>query len=117
VNTTYGNPYGVAADGRGDVYAAIAGYGQIAHYIWTGADGSWAFYRQRFVDPYGVAVSLDGQFIFVADAGGKSVWELRPNGSAHQIDTFADPYGVAVDSGGNVYVADPGSKHVWKLTP
>jgi DNA-binding beta-propeller fold protein YncE len=109
-------PYGVAVDGNGYVYAADAEAKLILRRTTRGGGFTNFTQGHTFVDPYGVAVSLDGKALFVADAGAKDVWE-RANGETWtDVGTFADPYGVAVDAAGTVYVADPGSKTVWKLT-
>ena len=71
---------------------------------------------KTFSDPYGVAASPDGKYVYVADAGDKRVWERAPGGSWIVVDTFADPYGVAADATGHLYVVDPGSRNVWELT-
>jgi len=106
------NPYGVAADDRGNVYVADAGAKQVFR-----IDASGTKSIGRFADPYGVAVTPDGSDVYVADAGAKKVFAGKPDGSSWtEIGTFGDPYGVAADARGDVYVADPGTKDVWKLT-
>jgi len=107
------NPYGVAADDRGNVYVADAGAKEVLR-----IDAAGVTSIGRFADPYGVAVRPDGTKVYVADAGAKKVYEGTPDGSSWtEIGTFGDPYGVAVSAQGDVYVADPGTKDVWKLTP
>jgi sugar lactone lactonase YvrE len=109
----FANPYGVAADDRGNVYVADAGAKQVFR-----IDSSGVTSIGRFVDPYGVAVTPDGSSVYVADAGAKKVLQGTPDGSSwSEIGTFGDPYGVAAAADGSIYVADPGSKEVWKLTP
>jgi len=112
----FGNPYGVAGDAFGDAFIADAGSKNVYKMsALAGEDGLVAL--RKFVDPYGVAASLDGRDVYVADAGDKRVWQRDPDGSWRVVGVFADPYGVAVDGAGVLYVADPGSKNVWKLTP
>jgi DNA-binding beta-propeller fold protein YncE len=112
------DPYGVAGDGNRNAFVADAG----GKKIWLLVPGPDKIYYydfsngMHFVDPYGIAVTWDGQRCYVADAGAKKVYEKSPTGSWSEVGTFADPYGVAVDGAGTVYVADPGSKNVWKLT-
>jgi DNA-binding beta-propeller fold protein YncE len=109
----FDNPYGAAADDRGNVYVADAGAKQVFR-----ADASGLTSIGRFVDPYGVAVTPDGAHVYVADAGAKKVFAGTPDGSSwSEIGTFGDPYGVAAAADGTVYVADPGTKDVWKLQP
>lgn len=110
------DPYGVAGDGKRNAYFADAR----GKKIWVTPGASGLFYDfsspMKLVDPYGVAVTWDGQYCYVADAGAKKVYEKSPDGSWSEVGAFTDPYGVAVDAGGTVYVADPGSRNVWKLT-
>jgi DNA-binding beta-propeller fold protein YncE len=69
-----------------------------------------------FVDPCGIAVTPTGGYVYVADAGAKTVYELAPGRGWSAIGTFADPVGVAVSEDRTVWVAGRGSKNVWKLT-
>jgi DNA-binding beta-propeller fold protein YncE len=111
----FGDPYAVAGDGVGNAYVADALQKRIYRLPYNNRAGPVAVGR-AFVDPYGVAATLDGQYVYVADAGDKRVWEIAPDGTSSVVENFADPYGVAVDAAGDLYVADPGSKNVWKLT-
>jgi DNA-binding beta-propeller fold protein YncE len=110
------NPYGVAADDQGNVYVVDTGTktAQIYH---NPPNVFNPLTNMVFKDPYGIAVTRDGKYVYVADAGAKVVYQRDPSGNWSVVDAFADPYGVAVARDGTLYVADPGSKNVWKLTP
>ena len=101
-----------SAQGPGVFQIAAAGGDPAA--IYTGAP---------FADIYGIAVSGDGQTIFVADGGANVVWALGIDGSAPQA--VAGTEGVAASGveiqpgsdGDMLYVtgADGGAPGVWKV--
>ena len=82
------DPFGVAVDGRGNVYVADAG----------------ASNRVRKVTPEGAVSTLAGGAEGFADGTG---------GAA----SFHTPSAVAVDEAGNLYVADTGNNRIRKVTP
>ena len=131
-------PYGVAVDGKGNVYIAdsnnrrirkVDSAGTITTIAGTGEDGfggdGGPAAQAQLHDPYGVAVDGKGN-VYIADSNNH---RIRKVDSAGTITTIAgtgevafggdggpalqaqlhDPYGVAVDEKGNVYIAD--SKH------
>jgi trimeric autotransporter adhesin len=56
--------------------------------------------------------------LYVADAYGKRVEKIAPNGAVSKIGSgWVQPWGVAVDGAGNVYVADDWGNKVVKITP
>lgn len=77
----------------------------------------------KFADPYGVAVALSCYAncdVYVADAGARVVWRVRPDGYRHTFGNFPagfDPQGVAVGQDGKVFVADKGNRMVWEVYP
>jgi DNA-binding beta-propeller fold protein YncE len=111
--TPFNDPYGIAVDERNQVYVADPRDKKAYRVV----NGGVHDLGMTFVDPYGIAVTPDGQYVYVADAGAKKVYERSPDGTWGAIGTFADPYGVAVSRDRTVWVADPGSKQVWKLSP
>ena len=102
-STTFSDPYGIAVDGNGAQYVADARDKKSYRIV----GGVATDLGKTFVDPYGIAASLDGHTVYVADAGDKNVWERTADGVWSVVHQFADPYGVAVDAAGAVYVADP----------
>jgi len=85
----FSRPYGVAVDGRGNVYVADTCNSLI-----------------RKVTPDGEVTTLAGTV--------KSQSSVDGIGAAAQ---FYMPYGVAADSAGNVYVADTHNSTIRKITP
>lgn len=137
---TFNGPFGLAADGDGNIYVAdlgnnlirkiapgiivttLAGKADSAGYA-DGQDTS-AFFNQ----PFGVAVDPAGN-VFVADAGNNRVRKITPNGLvstyagtgaaglSNGLDTatFNFPESVTIDKAGNLYVADYGNNMIRKI--
>ena len=136
------HPYGVVADGAGNVFVAdtynhairkvtpagvvttLAGSTTFGNADGTGSGASFRF-------PSGVAVDGSGN-LFVADSRNYKVRKITPDGvvttfagsgslgSADGTGTAASfnvMYGVAVDGSGTVYVADSGNNKIRKVTP
>lgn len=138
-------PWGVAVDGRGNVYITdLYNYrvrkvnpgGTITTFAGTGApgfsgDGGPATSAQLTL-PYGIAVDRSGN-VYIADHANMRVRKVSPQGT---ITTFAGtgrrgfsgdggpatraklnwPYGVAVDGKRNVYIADYYNNRVRKVS-
>jgi len=136
VSASLVGPYGVAADGSGNIYFSsnhsvfridtsgimtrIAGTG---HPGYSG-DGGSALAAQLNT-PAGPAVDSSGA-VFIADVGNNRIRRVTPNGSiatvvgggtGNSIQNLSGPHGVAVDSIGNVYVADTGNNKVLRVAP
>lgn len=95
------------------------------------ADGTAA--RARFNTPTGLALSADGNFLFVTDTQNnrvrkidlvnKRVSTLAGGGSSELIDgrggqaVFAQPIGIALDSDGALYVAELGASDIRRIDP
>jgi sugar lactone lactonase YvrE len=116
-NNGVSGPYGVAADGAGNIYIADTNNGRVLKETLS-ADG----YTQTVVAnhannglsaPNGVAVDGAGN-VYIADTDNSRVLkETLSAGSYSQtvVATYAingleEPYGVAVDAAGNVYISD-----------
>ncbi len=82
-------PFGVAADGAGNIYVADANNHTI-----------------RQVTPLGVVTTLGG-----------SAGSSGTNDGVGSAARFNNPYGVAVDLAGNLYVADTSNNRISKGTP
>jgi sugar lactone lactonase YvrE len=138
------NPYGVAADGDGNLYAADEVNGTIRKItpagvastlagtarVWGGADGTGA--AASFYTPYGVAADSAGN-VYVADTSNSTIRKVISAGvvttlagTADQVGSadgtgsaarFTYPMGVAVDGAGNLYVADTWNSTIRKVSP
>jgi trimeric autotransporter adhesin len=134
------NPYGIAVDGKGNLYIAdhdhskvrkVDAGGTITTFAGTGVrgfsgDGGRAT-AAKLISPYGLAVDGKGN-VYIADRGDHRVRKVSPGGT---ITTFAgtgesandgdgdggpatsariqQPQALAVDGNGNVYIAAGGS--------
>ncbi len=76
-----------------------------------------------FIEPWGIALSPDGEFVYVADTWNNRIQKFTADGEyvlewgqpAQGTITdfgFYGPRDVAVDADGNVYVADTGNKRI-----
>ena len=134
-------PYGVAADGSGNVFVADSGNhairkvtfgGVVSTLAGTGVSGSadGPGTAASFNTPYGVAVDALGS-VYVADWGNSKIRKVTPGGtvstlagtgSMGSVDgpgtsaTFWGPSAVALDAQGNVYAADAGNYKIRKVT-
>jgi len=80
-----------------------------------------------FNEPWGIAVSPDGNYVYVADTWNHRVQKFTPDGEfitawgyfgqANEPFAFWGPRDVATDSDGNVYVSDTGNKRIHVFSP
>ena len=80
-----------------------------------------------FNEPWGIAVSPDGNYVYVADTWNHRVQKFSSNGEFitawgffEQTDepfAFWGPRDVATDPDGNVYVSDTGNKRIHVFSP
>lgn len=98
------NPYGVATDGRGNVYVAdtfnhcirkITSAGIVTTFAGSGGgagDADGAASVARFYLPYGVAAAADGG-VFVADTGNATIRKISPTGVVTTVAGKAGAFG------------------------
>ncbi len=143
---TFNRPYGLALDGKGNLYVAdynnnlirklVISTGDVTTFAGSGvrtyANGTGT--AAAFYNPTGVAVDTTGN-IYVADPGNNLIRKITPAGVVSRFtgggnglsSGFADgpdgtarfnaPQGVAVDQNGYVYVTDRSNQRIRKITP
>lgn len=135
------NPNGIALDGRGNLYVADWGSGQIRKITSQGmvstVAGGAAGYRDGpgfqacFLGPQGLAATADGM-LYLADTGNHTIRRIASTGEVTTVAgtnsigfangvgaaaRFSQPNGVAVDKANNLYVADEMNNVIRKITP
>jgi sugar lactone lactonase YvrE len=136
-------PYGVVADGSGNVYVADTGNNLIRKISAAGnvttlagsagqagsTDGQGAV--ARFNGPYGIALGRNGNLL-VADTLNHAIRSIAPDGSVSTLAgmpmvagasdgpavaaRFNLPYGIAVAADGTIFVADSGNHAIRSIT-
>ena len=75
----------------------------------------------ELLKPRNVAVSPDGEVIYVCDSGNNRIQYFDKNGlylgqwNSFRGQRFSEPWGIAVDRNGNVYVADTWNNRITKF--
>lgn len=131
------NPSGIDVDSGGLVYVALTGNNQVARLKPSGGtfafdplfngtgkigrtDGVASATTGEFNQPYDVAVSSDGQHVYVSDTGNHRIQKFTSAGvfetvigePGNQVGQFNAPKGISYSSDGNIYVADAGNNRI-----
>jgi sugar lactone lactonase YvrE len=105
-------PYGVAADGPGDVFIVNSGHSQVLE-IPVGGGAQTTVPASGLSDPEGAAVDGAGD-VFIADTGNNRVVEVPAGGGSQTTvgSGLSYPNSVAADGAGDVFVVDVGNHRV-----
>ena len=131
------NPSGFDIDSAGQVYVALTGNNQVARlkpdgntfvldalFNGTGKigrpDGAAGAAAGEFNQPYDVAVTPDGQEIYVTDSGNHRLQKFSTSGQyrstigefGNQFGQFNIPKGLTFDKSGVLWVADSGNSRL-----
>jgi uncharacterized protein (TIGR03663 family) len=128
------DPHGIAVAPDGSLYVADTNDNMIQHFSSSGQFISdWGSYGDSsvtpaklgtFNQPWGVAVSPDGKWVYVTDTWNHRIQKFSADGTpisswgkgvyGDMNDPFGlwGPRGIAVDSRGRVFVTDTGNKRV-----
>lgn len=131
----FNEPWGVAIDAAGNVYAADTWNGRIQVFD---ANGNfvrkWGYFNttngelgdpHALFGPRGIAIDNSGLLV-VADTGNKRILQFTPEGEIVQqigggglaLGRFEEPTSVAVDPrDGSIFVADAWNRRIQKLDP
>jgi len=132
-NGQFNSPRGIAIAPDGSIFIADTGNNRIEHFSSAGnfitswgplADGAKSpAPAGMFNEPWDLAVSPDGKWVFVADTWNHRIQKFSENGDP--ITTwgvpsygqgeplgFWGPRGITVDSFGHVFVSDTGNKRI-----
>jgi DNA-binding beta-propeller fold protein YncE len=124
----YISPEGIAVDGTGHVYVAVAAGLRILKLSLDGKpEAVWELGKLGTLLIPG-SLSIDqGGFLYMAEAFNEQIVKLDPNSGAvvgrwggergGGPGQFHLPHGVGVDAAGNMYVTDSGNWRVQKLGP
>lgn len=138
----FGQPFGVAVDGEGNVYVAdtanhnirkISPAGLVTTLAGSGTPGlvDGVGKAAQFAVPFDLAVDAQGN-VYVCDHGNHAIRRITPAGVVSTLaggggGGFADgpggtarlrfPSGVAVDAAGTVYVADTDNQVLRQISP
>ncbi|MPY80697.1 MAG: hypothetical protein GEV04_20085 [Actinophytocola sp.] len=106
-------PTGVAVDGGGNVYVAVAEDGAV---LFTTPDGTTGVYARGLGAPAGIAFDPTGN-LYVADQAAHRVLRVSP---ARHVLTVADgfaaaPYGLAFSPDGVLHISTFRDGRVWRI--
>ncbi len=136
----FNSPHGIAIAPDGTLFVADTNNNRIQHLSSTGQYiNSWGTFADisksdappgTFNQPWAVAVSPDGNYVYVADTWNHRIQKFSTGGTPLKMwgvgiydPTTTDPFGIwgprgiAVDAQGRVFVSDTGNKRILIYDP
>ena len=125
----FNNVNDVAVDAADNVYFSDPNWspkpGDIQGVYRYSPDGHTTLAAPVDLQPNGLVVSPDGQWLYVDRSGGHDIWRFRhaPDGTLSdgiqwvKLEPDAEPDGMTIDSRGNLYVAQAGNGKLCVLSP
>jgi sugar lactone lactonase YvrE len=103
-------PFGVAADGAGNVFIADTFNNAIKE--WNASTQTVSTLVSGLNRPFGVGVDGSGDLFFSDNGNAIEEWKASTRTVSTLVSGLNKPSGVAVDGSGNVFFADTGNKAV-----
>jgi streptogramin lyase len=120
VSSGQSSPYGVAVDGRGDVFIADSNNNRVLKEYLAGSTYTETTVGSGLQSPTALAVDAAGN-LFIADTSNNRVVKetLTLSGYTQSVigSGLSSPYGVATGADGAVYISDTLNNRVLKETP
>ena len=135
-SASMGSPYGVAVDPVGNIYITDYSYWLVRMVTKSTGMISLEVGKSSKLDyPFGIAVDVTGDNIYIVDGGNNKIRLLIPSlnrirtvvgyfesgdfnadGLYANITALYDPHGVAVDTSDNMYIADTSNYRIRMVT-
>ena len=115
LGNTGSNPYSIAIDSYGNVYAANTSNSTVSKIT---PDGASTIFGSTDTNPFNIAIDSVGN-IYTTNFTKNNVTKITPDGIITKIwaTTGTKPVGIAIDSSGNIYTANSGDNTVTKIIP
>ncbi|MBT3240686.1 MAG: TIGR03663 family protein [Chloroflexi bacterium] len=133
----FNDPRGIALAPDGSIYVADSNNHRIVQILDGEMINEWGSFSPidangnapagKFYEPWSVAVSPDGEFVYVADTWNHRIQKFTSDGKflsmwgffAQSEDPFAfwGPRDIAIDANGNLYVSNTGNKRITIFDP
>ncbi len=124
----FNNVNDISLDKMGNVYFTDpkwgAGPDDIQGVYVFSQDGVTTLAARLDHQPNGIAISRDGQWVFVSRSGARDIWKFRLDSGSRRLvegrqwaSVESEPDGLTIDREGNVYVALAGNGKLCVLSP
>lgn len=131
-NNIFNAPRGIAVSPDGSIYVTDSKNNRVVHLLngevinqWGSpsiVDSSGQAAEGTFNEPWGIAVSPSGEFVYVADTWNHRIQKFSASGAfismwgvfdqSEDPNSFWGPRDIAVDSEGNIFISNTGNKRI-----